>query len=181
MHFSPSSLVLLGLTVVNLVNGDDIIFNDPKSRVPAVPKILSATASGSGCPQGTTDFLTQPDGVDYLEFMHRNFSAIAGGGAAPRIVSKNCEVHLSLDAGTPGWQAALGKLTVLGEASVAPNATFTAYVTSYWSFTANDRVSGTELLTVEYGTDRDLGHPEREFHEPGRSGKEWRCDGGAPY
>jgi hypothetical protein len=141
MYFNSSILLLLGFAA-KFVICDGIFFDKPQlPAVPAIPKILSTESSGSGCPQGTTIFLTQKEGADYLEFMFMNFTAEAGGEAAARVVSKNCEVHISFDAGTPGWQSALGPITVLGSATLEVNATFTAYVTTWWSIDDRYRVS----------------------------------------
>ncbi|TPX09561.1 uncharacterized protein E0L32_009304 [Thyridium curvatum] len=103
---------------------------------PSYPAILSISASGNGCPQGTPYFVPAPNGTldwDDWTLVMPNFTARDGLGSDPTERTKNCQTHLNLAEAPTGWQVTLRGLTARGYVRLDPEATVQALGTVYWS------------------------------------------------
>jgi len=121
------SLALTAVLVTGLAgparsdaNANGFIFFGP----PAVPKVLSLTMSGNGCPSAPPQSKT----ADWSEwiFSFNNFTALDHETAAPRERNANCQIYISIASGPVGWQVAVKALTVRSSAFLSPGSSLSA-------------------------------------------------------
>jgi Domain of unknown function (DUF4360) len=105
-----------------------------KADPPAAPRILSVTYSGSGCPQDSNNGMTAD--ANNLNFSFPSFNARFNSQGD----NVNCQIHLSLGGGAPGWQLSLEQVNVKGTLWEADDAQVAFYTTVFWSQTASDTV-----------------------------------------
>ncbi|KAG4219235.1 hypothetical protein PC116_g32285, partial [Phytophthora cactorum] len=106
--------VLAAATPIGIIGGSDT----PK---PDEISIVSASASGNGCPQGTVTSDLSPDRKVYT-----------GPGTKQSDKSKNCQLHLNLKY-PGGFQFAIVESTYHGYAQLEAGVTGTFYSTYYFS------------------------------------------------
>jgi hypothetical protein len=106
---------------------------------PDLIKIISASASGSGCPQGSwTQEISQDRTV--ITFGFDSFQTYIGPGTSVSDRSKNCQLHLNLNY-PGGFQFAVIESTYHGYAQLDAGVTGTFYSTYYFSQDAGHPVS----------------------------------------
>jgi hypothetical protein len=128
---APTSLltaaVVLALAGQSIAEGISL---EPAS----IPKIVSATFSGSGCPSGSVELSAGGEWHwdNWTLNLHR-FTAEDGREADQRTRSANCQIQVHLASGPPGWQLAIGEVSARGFASILEGGSMSASATSYWS------------------------------------------------
>ncbi|KAI1500031.1 hypothetical protein F5X99DRAFT_387982 [Biscogniauxia marginata] len=107
------------------------IISDGDLPSPNEISIISATASGNGCPQGTVTTNISPDRT-ILTFGFDAFQTYIGPGTVIADRSKNCQLHLNLKY-PGGFQFAIVESTYHGYAQLEEGVTGTFYSTYYFS------------------------------------------------
>ncbi|KAI1635540.1 hypothetical protein F4809DRAFT_642418 [Biscogniauxia mediterranea] len=107
------------------------IISDGDLPSPDEISIVSATASGNGCPQGTVTTNISPDRT-VLTFGFDAFQTYIGPGTVISDRSKNCQLHLNLKY-PGGFQFAVVESTYHGYAQLEEGITGTFYSTYYFS------------------------------------------------
>ncbi|KAI1488037.1 hypothetical protein F5X96DRAFT_109809 [Biscogniauxia mediterranea] len=107
------------------------IISDGDLPSPDEVSIVSATASGNGCPQGTVTTNISPDRT-VLTFGFDAFQTYIGPGTVISDRSKNCQLHLNLKY-PGGFQFAVVESTYHGYAQLEEGITGTFYSTYYFS------------------------------------------------
>lgn len=102
------------------------------------PTIQSISFSGNGCPQSGTTPL-RSGGWAHLRFTLPDFAVSYGGNVNTR--TANCQAHVSLADGAPGWQVGLRDLWSRGHVELEPGVTLKQYVTVFYSQDAGNTVS----------------------------------------
>lgn len=102
------------------------------------PTIQSISFSGNGCPQSGTTPL-RSGGWAHLRFTLPDFAASYGGSVNTH--TANCQAHVSLADGAPGWQVGLRDLWSRGHVELEPGVTLKQYVTVFYSQDAGNTVS----------------------------------------
>ncbi|RYO94677.1 hypothetical protein DL766_007971 [Monosporascus sp. MC13-8B] len=96
-------------------------------------KIISASASGNGCPQGTVTTSLAPDGTESRTPLLEPLDATyIGPGTTPADWTKNCQLHLNLQY-PGGFQFAVVESTYHGYAQLDAGVTGTFLSTYYFS------------------------------------------------
>jgi hypothetical protein len=114
---------------------------------PELIKVVSASASGSGCPQGTwTSELSEDRTV--ITFGFDAFQTYIGPGTVVSDRSKNCQLHLNLKY-PGGFQFAVIESTYHGYAQLEKGITGTFYSTYYFSQDA--KATTTTRTSIEGG------------------------------
>ncbi|KAK4214326.1 hypothetical protein QBC37DRAFT_482335 [Rhypophila decipiens] len=90
-----------------------------------LPKIKSITYSGSGCIKDPA----YSGNLNDPTFTYSNFAASFPGTSQ----TLNCEVHITLTGGTPGWQFALSNNWVKGHVVLPPGACLDYYTQVFFS------------------------------------------------
>ncbi|KAH7115132.1 hypothetical protein B0J11DRAFT_572078 [Dendryphion nanum] len=109
------------------------------SGPPDAPKITAWSSSGSGCPKDSaTKFNVGPTLGDSATV---SFTGFKGDS------SDNCQVHLTLSGGSPGWQVGLKEVTYRGDAYLKAGTSFRTITTSFWSQDAATTSSFESRLT----------------------------------
>ncbi|KAI0848398.1 hypothetical protein F5Y00DRAFT_262490 [Daldinia vernicosa] len=116
--------VLAAATPIGIIGGTDT----PK---PDEISIISASASGNGCPQGTVTSDLSAD-RNVITFGFDAFQVYTGPGTTPADKSKNCQLHLNLKY-PGGFQFAIVESTYHGYAQLETGVTGTFYSTYYFS------------------------------------------------
>lgn len=102
------------------------------------PTIQSITFSGNGCPQSGTTPL-KSGGWAHLRVTLPDFAVSYGGSVNTR--TANCQAHVNLADGAPGWQVGLRDLWSRGHVELEPGVTLKQYVTVFYSQDAGNTVS----------------------------------------
>jgi len=91
---------------------------------PAVPKVLSLTMSGNGCPS----MPSQSNRANWNEWVFSlgNFTAHDHESVAARDRNANCQIYISIASGPVGWQVAVKALTVRSSAFLSPGSSLSA-------------------------------------------------------
>ncbi|KAI5922348.1 hypothetical protein F4810DRAFT_711713 [Camillea tinctor] len=121
------ALLAPALAVANPIG----IISDGDVPSPNDISIISATASGNGCPQGTVTTNISPDRT-VLTFGFDAFQTYIGPGTVMADRSKNCQLHLNLKY-PGGFQFAVVESTYHGYAQLEEGITGTFYSTYYFS------------------------------------------------
>ncbi|KAI0011430.1 hypothetical protein F4779DRAFT_637254 [Xylariaceae sp. FL0662B] len=121
------ALLIPALVVANPLG---IILDGDVPKVEDI-QIISASASGNGCPQGTvtTDLSTDRT---VITFGFDAFQVYIGPGTKASDKTKNCQLHLNLKY-PGGFQFAIVESTYHGYAQLEENVTGTFYSTYYFS------------------------------------------------
>ena len=107
----------------------------------APPKIGRITYSGSGCRQGSkTPPLRTGGGWRDLGFVLPDFVVSYGAGGGPAASTVNCQAHVDLVAGAPGWQVGIRDVWSRGRAELDPGVTLKQFVTVFYSQDAANTV-----------------------------------------
>lgn len=106
-----------------------VIIEDKPS--PDLITIISASASGNGCPQGTVTTDISADRT-VITFGFDAFQTYIGPGTTLADRTKNCQLHLNLKY-PGGFQFAVVESTYHGYAQLEPGVTGTFYSTYYFS------------------------------------------------
>ncbi|KAI0399470.1 hypothetical protein F4802DRAFT_35808 [Xylaria palmicola] len=129
MHLPSTLLIILqsGLSVAA-----------PRTWAPEVrdtftpPAVLSASFSGNGCPQGTTE--ASPDLREQFSFNLPSFKVKTGPSSTPAERTVNCQAHLNFGGSTAGWQFALKEHWSKGHVEFdGTGVTLMQYLTVYFS------------------------------------------------
>ncbi|XDG07353.1 hypothetical protein ABKA04_006968 [Annulohypoxylon sp. FPYF3050] len=107
------------------------IVGDGDTPKPDEITIVSASASGNGCPQGTVTTDLSPERT-VITFGFDAFQVYTGPGTTPSDKSKNCQLHLNLKY-PGGFQFAVVESTYHGYAQLEEGVTGTFYSTYYFS------------------------------------------------
>ncbi|KAI1655893.1 hypothetical protein F4813DRAFT_148081 [Daldinia decipiens] len=116
--------VLAVATPIGIIGGSDTPQPDEIS-------IISASASGNGCPQGTVTSDLSTD-RKVITFGFDAFQVYTGPGTKPADKTKNCQLHLNLKY-PGGFQFAIVESTYHGYAQLETGVTGTFYSTYYFS------------------------------------------------
>ncbi|KAI0602663.1 hypothetical protein F4775DRAFT_588233 [Biscogniauxia sp. FL1348] len=125
--FFAAALLAPALAAANPIG----IISDGDLPSPDEISIVSATASGNGCPQGTVTTNISPDRT-VLTFGFDAFQTYIGPGTVISDRSKNCQLHLNLKY-PGGFQFAVVESTYHGYAQLEEGITGTFYSTYYFS------------------------------------------------
>ena len=122
------------------------------------PKIERITYSGSGCRQGSkTPPLRTGGGWRDLGFALPDFAVSYGAGAGPAASTVNCQAHVDLVAGVPGWQVGIRDVWSRGRAELDPGVTLKQFVTVFYSQDAANTVGGAfSLFLTLFFTTRSI-------------------------
>ncbi|KAL7628443.1 hypothetical protein AAE478_002646 [Parahypoxylon ruwenzoriense] len=107
------------------------------------PTIKSVSFSGSGCPQGGGRKRVS-GGWQHFAFSLPDFAA-SYGGSKPSSV--NCQAHMNLAGGKPGWQVALKDVWTNGHLELEPDVKLTQFITTFYSQDAGNTVSTVQSMT----------------------------------
>ncbi|KAI2617658.1 hypothetical protein GGS26DRAFT_575893 [Hypomontagnella submonticulosa] len=107
------------------------------------PTIQSVSFSGNGCPQDGGKRRVW-GGFEHFSFTLPDFVATYGG-SKPKSV--NCQAHMNLAGGEPGWQVALKDVWTKGHVELEPNVKLSQYVTTYYSQDAANTISTVQSLS----------------------------------
>jgi hypothetical protein len=110
-------------------------------------QIISASFSGSGCPQGTVSTNISPDKT-VITFGFDAFQTYIGPGLSPIERSKNCQLHLQLKY-PGGFQFSILESTYHGYAQLEAGVTGNFYSTYYFSQDA--RATTTTQTSIQGG------------------------------
>jgi hypothetical protein len=110
-------------------------------------QIVSASFSGSGCPQGTVSTNISPDKT-VITFGFDAFQTYIGPGLSPIERSKNCQLHLQLKY-PGGFQFSILESTYHGYAQLETGVTGNFYSTYYFSQDA--RATTTTQTSIQGG------------------------------
>jgi hypothetical protein len=128
---------LLSMLVAVVGLGANVALGRPATASPAdppaAPTVIQAVYSGNGCPQGSRNEL-RPD-TDSLDVAMYAFNGNFGDTG-----SMNCEVHLTLSGGAPGWALSLETVRTTGLLRQNPGTEVAFFTTVYWSQTAANTV-----------------------------------------
>ncbi|RYP47847.1 hypothetical protein DL768_006164 [Monosporascus sp. mg162] len=102
------------------------------------PTILSTSFSGSGCPQSGSRPLPS-GGWEHFGVTLPDF-AVSYRGSGGKTSTANCQAHMSLANGVPGWQVGLKDLWSRGYAELNPGVKLTQYVTAFYTENAANTV-----------------------------------------
>lgn len=94
-------------------------------------RIVGASTSGNGCPQGTVTTSLSPDGT-VITFGFDAFQTYIGPGTVPADWTKNCQLHLNLQY-PGGFQFSVVESTYHGYAQLDEGVTGTFLSTYYFS------------------------------------------------
>ncbi|KAI2611904.1 hypothetical protein GGR54DRAFT_334293 [Hypoxylon sp. NC1633] len=119
------------------------------SEAPFSPPIIeSVSFSGNGCPQ-SGGFKQISGGWQHFAFTLPDFAA-SYGGSKPKSV--NCQAHMNLAGGEPGWQVALKDVWTQGFLELEPDVKLSQYITTYYSQDAADTISTVQTVTNPSGS-----------------------------
>ncbi|KAI1467722.1 uncharacterized protein F4812DRAFT_406853 [Daldinia caldariorum] len=118
-------------------------FPDASEAPFSPPTIKSVSFSGSGCPQSGSSKQVS-GGWQHFTFTLPDFAASYGGS---KPTSVNCQAHMSLTGGEPGWQVALRDVWTQGHVELEPDVKLTQYITAYYSQDAANTISTAQTLT----------------------------------
>ncbi|KAI0834409.1 hypothetical protein F5Y06DRAFT_289877 [Hypoxylon sp. FL0890] len=106
-------------------------------EAPFSPPVVKAVSfSGNGFPQdGLRKWIS--GGWRHFAFTLPDFTA-SYGGSKPRTV--NCQAHMNLVGGEPGWQVALKDVWTKGYLELDPEVKLTQFITTYYSQDAANTV-----------------------------------------
>ncbi|KAI1377021.1 hypothetical protein F4677DRAFT_417078 [Hypoxylon crocopeplum] len=108
------------------------------------PTIQSVSFSGNGCPQnGGKKWIS--GGWQHFAFTLPDFAA-SYGGSKPKSV--NCQAHMNLAGGEPGWQVALKDTWTKGHLELDPDVKLTQFITTYYSQDAANTISTVQTVTT---------------------------------
>jgi len=116
-------------------------------------KIISASTSGNGCPQGTVTTSLSPDGT-VITFGFDAFQTYIGPNIPLSEWTKNCQLHLNLQY-PGGFQFAVVESTYHGYAQLDPGVTGTFLSTYYFSQDAGSTT--TTRTSIQGGGEWALG------------------------
>ncbi len=100
------------------------------------PTVSSVSFSGNGCPQNGGK-KTVSGGWRHFSFTLPDFAA-SYGGIKP--TSVNCEAHMRLVEGEPGWRVALKDVWIKGHLALDPATKLSQTITTYYSDNAANTV-----------------------------------------
>ncbi|KAI8963002.1 hypothetical protein F5Y11DRAFT_321073 [Daldinia sp. FL1419] len=120
-----------------------IRFPDASEAPFTPPTIQSVSFSGNGCPQDGGKKQVS-GGWQHFTFTLPDFAATYGG-SKPKSV--NCQAHMSLAGGEPGWQVALKDVWTRGHVELEPDVKLTQYITTYYSQDAANTISTVQTVT----------------------------------
>ncbi|XXG98034.1 hypothetical protein Hte_004351 [Hypoxylon texense] len=124
-----SSLVLLFVACSSATSQKFIALPDTSAAPFSPPVIRSVSFSGNGCPQNGG--LKQiSGGWQHFAFTLPDFAASYGGS---KPTSVNCQAHMNLEGGEPGWQVAIKDVWTKGHVELEPNVKLSQYITAYYS------------------------------------------------
>ncbi|EMR63777.1 putative secreted protein [Eutypa lata UCREL1] len=118
-------------------------------------RIISASTSGNGCPQGTVTTDLSPDGT-VVTFGFDAFQTYIGPGTSVADRSKNCQLHLNLQY-PGGFQFSVVEATYHGYAQLETGVTGTFLSTYYFSQDAGATYKTTTRTSIEGGGVWELG------------------------
>ncbi|KAK7750349.1 hypothetical protein SLS62_007757 [Diatrype stigma] len=122
----------LAILAPALVAATPIEFNpEPEKPDGDLIKIISASTSGNGCPQGTVTQDLSPDGT-VVTFGFDAFQTYIGPGTVVSDRTKNCQLHLNLQY-PGGFQFSVVEATYHGYAQLEEGVTGTFLSTYYFS------------------------------------------------
>ncbi|KAI0508517.1 hypothetical protein F5B22DRAFT_400423 [Xylaria bambusicola] len=151
MHFPSALLILLqsGLSAAAPLIPSLLSIRDTFTP----PTVLSASFSGNGCPQGSTDAPT--GGLwEHSFFKLPSFKAKIGPSSSVTERTVNCQGHISIG-GSTGWQFALKDHWSKGYLEIeGAGVTLTQYVTVY--FSQNPAKTATTVQSVPSTDDSGL-------------------------
>ncbi|KAI1268824.1 hypothetical protein F5Y18DRAFT_423054 [Xylariaceae sp. FL1019] len=109
------------------------------------PTIISSSFSGNGCPQTAQPKLISSTWSNF-SFRLPAFEVSTDGGVQAK--TQNCQAHLNLGGGTPGWAVALRDLWSTGHVTLeGEGVTLTEYLTVYFSQDAGSTATATQSIT----------------------------------
>ncbi|RYP83959.1 hypothetical protein DL769_001265 [Monosporascus sp. CRB-8-3] len=109
------------------------------------PTILSTSFSGNGCPQSGSRPLPS-GGWGHFGLTLPDFT-VSYRGSGGKTSTANCQAHVSLANGVPGWQVGLKDLWSRGYAELDPGVKLTQYVTAFYTENAANTVSAVQSVT----------------------------------
>ncbi|KAI0110302.1 hypothetical protein F4814DRAFT_426521 [Daldinia grandis] len=118
-------------------------FPDASEAPFSPPVIQSVSFSGNGCPQNGGKKQVS-GGWQHFAFTLPDFAA-SYGGSKPKSV--NCQAHMNLGGGEPGWQVALKDVWTRGHVELEPEVKLTQYITAYYSQDAANTISTAQTVT----------------------------------
>ncbi|KAI1774851.1 hypothetical protein F4818DRAFT_53776 [Hypoxylon cercidicola] len=146
MHLT-SSLTLFLVACSSATSQKFITLPDTSNAPFSPPVIRSVSFSGNGCPQsGGTKHVS--GGWQHFAFTLPDFAA-SYGGSKPKSV--NCQAHMNLEGGEPGWQVAVKEIWTKGHLELEPDVKLTQYITAYYSQDAANTVRQTSRWIHVYG------------------------------
>ncbi|KAI0160839.1 hypothetical protein GGR52DRAFT_148748 [Hypoxylon sp. FL1284] len=139
-----TNYLLFFFVCVSAAESQESIALPDASNAPFSPPVIrSVSFSGNGCPQdGGTKNVS--GGWQHFAVTLPDF-AVSYGGTKPK--SANCQAHMSLEDGEPGWQVALRDVWTKGHLELEPAVKLTQFITVYFSQNAADSVSTTQTVT----------------------------------
>lgn len=135
MYFT-SSLALFFVACSAAAPQKFITLPDTSEAPFAPPAIKSVSFSGNGCPQNG-GLKQVSGGWQHFAFTLPDFAA-SYGGSKPKSV--NCQAHMNLDGGEPGWQVGIKDVWTKGHLELEPDVKLTQYITTYYSQDAANTV-----------------------------------------
>lgn len=135
MH--PTSSLALFFVACSAATSQKFIALPDTSEAPFSPPVIrSVSFSGNGCPQ--SGGLKQiSGGWQHFAFTLPDFAASYGGS---KPTSVNCQAHMNLEGGEPGWQVAVKEVWTKGHLELEPNVKLSQYITAYYSQNAANTV-----------------------------------------
>ncbi|KAI1079211.1 hypothetical protein F5B20DRAFT_545474 [Whalleya microplaca] len=113
----------------------------PRDAPGDLPRIVSVSYSGSGCPSSSPAVERTGSGFNDVGFQLNGFEAQTTPAASPAASSVNCQVHLQAAGASAGWQVGVAEVVVRGHLVLDPGARLEYYVSSFWSEDAGDTVT----------------------------------------
>ncbi|OTB15759.1 hypothetical protein K445DRAFT_317403 [Daldinia sp. EC12] len=135
MHLA-SPLTLFFATCSAAAPQKPMAFPDASEAPFTPPTIRSISFSGNGCPQSGGKKQVS-GGWQHFTFTLPDFAASYGGS---KPTSVNCQAHMSLEGGEPGWQVALKDVWTRGHVELEPDVSLTQFITTYYSQDAANTV-----------------------------------------
>ncbi|KAI1382927.1 uncharacterized protein F4822DRAFT_421589 [Hypoxylon trugodes] len=125
-----------------IVPQEPIALPDSSAAPFSPPVVKSVSFSGNGCPQNGGKKQVS-GGWRHFTFTLPDFAA-SFGGSKPKSV--NCQAHMNLAGGEPGWQVALKDVWTKGHLELSQEVKLTQFVTIYYSQDAANTISSVETV-----------------------------------
>ncbi|KAH9904967.1 hypothetical protein F4778DRAFT_53119 [Xylariomycetidae sp. FL2044] len=129
MHLSTITHVLMIGSAAAMTLRPSDSFQEKRLAPFTPPVIESVSFSGNGCPQDSTPKV-QSSAWESFSFTIPSF-LLSTTNVETR--TANCQAHLNLGEGPPGWQVALRDVWSRGHVELAPGVSLTQYITVYYS------------------------------------------------